>query len=115
MHRYGHLQFSSCSCMTINAHLASESEGSVRHDEQPKSVCASLRLFNHKPMPVILNRQKDTAVPVPKQNGDRARTRVLPHVAQGFLRHTIQLIFGGFGKFVRSSTQAKRTLNSAVA
>ena len=29
-------------------------------------------------MPVIVNRQQDTAGPVPKQNGDRARTRVLP-------------------------------------
>ncbi len=29
-------------------------------------------------MPVILNRQQDTAGPVPKQNGDRARMRVLP-------------------------------------
>src|SRR5258705_10890605 len=100
--------------MTIDVHLPSESEGSFRHREQPKSLCPSLRLFNHKPMPVILNRQQDTAGPVAKRNGGRARTRVLPHVAQGFLRHTIQLILGGFGKFVRSSTQAKRTFNSAV-
>ena len=31
-------------------------------------------------MPVIFNRQQNTAGPVPKQNGDRARRRVLPHV-----------------------------------
>src|SRR5439155_24484699 len=30
------------------------------------------------PMPVILNRQQNTAGPVPKQKGDRARTRVFP-------------------------------------
>ena len=78
-------------------------------------MCTRLSLLNHKSMPVVLNRQKDTAGLVRKQNGDRARTGVLPHVAQGSLRNSIQLILGVFRKFGCSSVHAERTLNSAIA
>src|SRR6478672_4189803 len=36
------------------------------------------------------------------------------HVAQGLLRHMIQLVLNIFGKLVRSSVGAERTINSAI-
>src|SRR5215472_15670870 len=75
---------------------------------------AGLTLLNGKALTIVFNCQHDPSGSVAQQNGDRSGTRVLSHVTEGLLRHTIQLVFNLFGKLVPPSAGVERAINSAI-
>src|SRR5262249_21555672 len=81
---------------------------------QAKSVRAGLALFNGKALPIVSDCQHDPVGSVAQQNGHKSGTRVLSHVTEGLLRHTIQFVFSLFGEFVRPTAGAERAMNSAI-